>query len=105
MKGLRNCKIIIISNQLNYSRYFLPYNEKRATSAKIVKMNELLVLPKDKRISLFKIECESEILFSDWKPDGKVYTKQLILKNVSNSLLTLTYKLPTVACFFTPYPD
>ena len=62
-------------------------------------------LSKDKRIKYFKIECESEVLFSQWQPDGRVYTKQFVMKNVSNKLLTLTYKLPELACFFTPYPD
>ncbi|KAH0575389.1 hypothetical protein SS50377_23022 [Spironucleus salmonicida] len=63
------------------------------------------VLSKDKRKKYFSIDCQSEIIFSAWKPDGRVYTKQLIMKNIGNQLITLTYKLPEMACFFTPYPD
>lgn len=44
-------------------------------------------------------------MFSDWKPDGKVYTKQLVMKNTSQQFLSLTYKLPEMAAFFTPFPD
>lgn len=47
------------------------------------KREDLPVLSRERRIKLFQIDCSSEIVFSDWKPDGKVYTKQLVMKNTS----------------------
>ncbi|CAL6074068.1 Conserved_hypothetical protein [Hexamita inflata] len=68
-------------------------------------MPDLQILPREKRIKHFQIDCPSEVVFSDWQPNNRVYTKQLIMKNVSKQSLTLTYKLPELANFFTPYPN
>lgn len=63
------------------------------------------VLTRERRLKRFGIECVSEILFSGWKPDGRVHTQKLTLKNTGKSLQTLTYMLPQVPNFFAPFPD
>lgn len=63
------------------------------------------ILTRERRMKRFGIECVSEILFSGWKPDGRVHTQKLTLKNTGKSLQTLTYMLPQVPNFFAPFPD
>ncbi|TNJ29093.1 hypothetical protein GMRT_12944 [Giardia muris] len=64
-----------------------------------------VVLTRERRIKLFGVDCVSELLYSGWRPDGRVYTQKLVLKNVGSGLQTLTYMLPKVPNFFMPFPD
>lgn len=68
-------------------------------------MAQPAVLSPERRAKLFGIECPSALLFSDWRPDGRVYTHRLVLKNVGRALQTLTFRLPAVSSFFTQFPD
>lgn len=70
-----------------------------------VRPSVLPTLSNNERIRLFGINSESKVVFSDWKPDGRVYVKQLHLKNISGNTLNLTYELPTLPCFFTSFPE
>lgn len=62
-------------------------------------------ISRERRARLFGVDCPSEVVFRDFRADGRVYTQQLVLKNAGQELQTLTYRLPEVSNFFTAYPD
>lgn len=61
-------------------------------------------LSRDERVQLYGIDCEDQVVWSEWKP-GVESVRELVLHNVALVTQKVKYKLPATAEFDMPYPE
>eukprot|EP00929_Paragymnodinium_shiwhaense_P112421 TRINITY_DN80679_c0_g1_i1.p1 TRINITY_DN80679_c0_g1~~TRINITY_DN80679_c0_g1_i1.p1 ORF type:complete len:1858 (+),score=467.04 TRINITY_DN80679_c0_g1_i1:131-5704(+) len=61
-------------------------------------------LSRDERVQLFGIDCDDQIVWTDWTP-GNEAVCDLVLQNVALVTQKLKYKLPATPEFDMPYPE
>ncbi|PFH33858.1 hypothetical protein BESB_080740 [Besnoitia besnoiti] len=61
-------------------------------------------LPRRERQEAFRLDCEDELVWSDWMV-GREFTKPLLLKNIGTEHQTIFYKLSCGRAFILPFPE
>ncbi|GIL53686.1 hypothetical protein Vafri_9323 [Volvox africanus] len=62
------------------------------------------VLTREQRKQMFGLDCPEQLEWRHWNP-GTEYIKQLVIKNVSTSVLKMRYKQPASKAFSMDFPE
>ncbi|GLC34162.1 Cilia- and flagella-associated protein 65 [Pleodorina starrii] len=62
------------------------------------------VLSREQRKQMFGLDCPEQLEWRHWNP-GTEYAKQLVIKNVSTSVLKMRFKQPTSKAFSMEFPE